>query len=98
MEDHDLLIRIDEKMDSVIQWQEVHMAQCHQDHTRYEKDLSELKEWKWKVAGALCVLVFLLNFIGYQTLIRTTARELVRTVEEFPRGNKGIVTQGRLPE
>ena len=59
--DHYLLIRMDEKMDSVLKWQKEHQEMCHADHTRYEADLGELKAWKYKETGALILLGVLIN-------------------------------------
>ena len=59
--DHDLLVRIDERMDTVLAWQQAHMTKCHQTH---EGRLNKLEEWKYREAGALAVLVFLLQFAG----------------------------------
>ena len=62
--DHDLLIRMDEKMDAVLAWQTEHMAKCHATHEKHEGRLTKLEEWKYREAGALAVLVFLLQFAG----------------------------------
>mgnify|MGYP001599759955 FL=1 len=62
--DHDVLIRLDVKMDSVLHWQEEHMARSHEVHKQQQRDLDNLKEWKYREAGALAVLVFVLQFVG----------------------------------
>ena len=64
MDDHDLLIRIDEKMDACLTWQKEHKEACHTAHMGYEKDLAELKAWKYKEAGGLMVITLLLNVMG----------------------------------
>ena len=62
--DHDLLIRMDEKMDAVLAWQTEHMARCHEVHKENGKQLAKLEEWKYKEAGALAVLVLFLQVAG----------------------------------
>lgn len=59
--DHDLLVRIDERMDTVLDWQQEHMQKCHAVHDKHEGRLEKLEEWKWKEAGALSLLVVLLT-------------------------------------
>ena len=62
--DHDLLIRLDQKMDTGMGWQTEHMARCPQKHETQDRDIQSLKEWKYREAGALAVLVFCLNLVG----------------------------------
>lgn len=64
MSDHDLLLRIDERMTTVLNWQDEHMARCHTKHDEQDKEIQGLKEWKYREAGALAVLVFGLNLMG----------------------------------
>ena len=88
MDDHERLIRIDEKMDTVLLWEREHTEHCHTMHRQYEQDIKELQVWRWKWAGITAAVVFLLNIIGYQAAMRGIARELlgyvVKTVPEFP--------------
>lgn len=51
--DHDILIRLDEKMDTVVEWQR-----------EYAPRIAALEAWRWKWVGAMGVLVLLLTFIG----------------------------------
>lgn len=53
IDDHDLLIRLDEKLDNVL----ARMGPL-------ERRVTVLEEWKWKWAGAMAVGVFLINFLG----------------------------------
>ena len=57
--DHDLLIRIDEKMDAVLAWQTEHLQRCHETHKDHAGRLAKLEEWKWKEAGVVAFLVVL---------------------------------------
>ena len=61
--DHDILIRLDEKMDAVRDWQTEHMTKCHTVHDKHDARLRTLEEWKWKEAGVLGVLVFLWSWL-----------------------------------
>ena len=67
MDDHDLLIRMDEKMDTVLQWQEEHTVV----HTDSENRLRSVEGWKYKEAGALGVLTVLFNVVVDWVLGRT---------------------------
>ena len=58
MNDHDLLVRIDERVEQTRNWQEEHMAKCHSVHDKHDTRLRHLEEWKWKEAGAIGLLVF----------------------------------------
>ena len=62
--DHDLLVRIDERMDTVLAWQQEHMTKCHATHEKHDGRITKLEEWKWKEAGALVVLMVVLQVIG----------------------------------
>ena len=57
--ERDLLIRMDEKMDAVLQWQEKHIVV----HTDSETRLRSVEGWKYKEAGALGVLTVLFNVV-----------------------------------
>ena len=57
--ERDLLIRMDEKMDAVLQWQEEHRT----GHIDQEKRLRGVEAWKYKEAGALGVLTVLFNVV-----------------------------------
>lgn len=61
MTDHDLLMRIDERMGAVLSWQQEHMAKCHKVHDAHNARIGKLEEWTWKAAGALSLLVTLLT-------------------------------------
>mgnify|MGYP001563709417 FL=1 len=63
MDDHELLVRIDERMDTVIKWQTEHMAKCHIVHADHEGRLRGVESWKYKEAGALGVLTVLANWV-----------------------------------
>ena len=62
--DHDLLIRIDEKMDAVQSWQQEHMTKCHTVHDKHDTRITKLEEWKYREAGALALLVFVVQAFG----------------------------------
>ena len=61
--ERDLLIRMDEKMDAVLKWQEQHMARCHVVHAQHETQIQALQEWRWKQMGALSAVVLLINIV-----------------------------------
>lgn len=61
-DDHDLLIRMDEKLDNVLQ----RLAPL-------EQRVTVLEEWKWKWAGAIALAVFVFNLVS-----TVAARALVR--------------------
>ena len=65
MNDHELLIRIDERMEQVLSWQDEHMKRCHTTHERHDREIKELQEWKWKETGALGLLVFLVEYVKH---------------------------------
>ena len=54
MTDHDLLVRLDEKMDTAL-------ARL----SEHEHDIRAIKEWKYREAGGLTVFVFLINLVGH---------------------------------
>lgn len=61
-DDHDLLIRMDEKLDNVLQRLEP-----------LEHRVTILEEWKWKWAGGIAVAILLFNFVS-----TVAARALVK--------------------
>lgn len=63
MSDHDRLIRMDEKMDQVLRWQDDHVKRCHATHQDHEDRLRGLETWKWKETGALAVFVFAADWL-----------------------------------
>ena len=61
-DDHDILIRLDEKMDAVLAWEQEHMAKCHSVHDKHDVRITKLEEWRWKEVGALALLVLCLQY------------------------------------
>ena len=59
--DHDLLLRIDERMAESRRWQEEHMERCHLAHEAHDNKIRSLEEWKWKEAGGVSVVMLLLQ-------------------------------------
>ena len=55
-EDHDLLVRIDERMGTVMAWQAEHMEKCHTVHKDHERRIRGVESWKYKEAGAVSLL------------------------------------------
>ena len=68
-DDHDLLIRIHENVESIKQWVDQH--DC--THKELRGDIDLLKQWKWRWAGAIGILTILLTFVG-----NVAARIIVR--------------------
>ena len=66
--DHDILVRLDQKMDSVMLWQQEHRDACHTVHADHEERLRGLERWKWKEAGVLSIV--LLGFELFAERIR----------------------------
>ena len=61
--DHDLLVRLDEKFDALTTRMEEHCASSQRIHDRQCARLDILEAWKWKWVGAVTVLVVLVNVI-----------------------------------
>ena len=59
LSDHDLLLRLDEKMDALLEWRMEHAKK----HSEYDADIKKLQEWRWREAGALSVLVFVIDWV-----------------------------------
>ena len=55
----ELLIRLDEKVDMLLKWQGDHL----QFHEKSEAEIKKLQEWRWREAGALGVLIFLIDWV-----------------------------------
>lgn len=58
--DHDILIRLDEKVDTMLVWQKTHVG----DHRVQEKRVTQLEQWRWRWGGIAVVLIFLLTLAG----------------------------------
>ena len=61
MDDHDLLIRVDAKMDTLVQRLEEHIIQSGETHSDFRSRVNALEQWKWKWAGAISLGVFLVT-------------------------------------
>ena len=71
--DHDLLIELNVKMDTLHGCFTDHLETSEKIHSRQCERLNILEQWKWKWAGAISLLVLILTFIG-----NVAARALVR--------------------
>lgn len=63
-DDHDLLIRMDEKLTQLSIQFIGHVTQETKERSDLSQRVDRLEEWKWKWAGAMAVSVFLLTLLG----------------------------------
>ena len=71
-DDHDLLIRMDEKLDHLSTQFVVHVTLEGTERAKLDIRVAKLEEWKWRWVGAVAVLVLVLTFVG-----NTAARFIV---------------------
>ena len=62
--DHDILIRMDEKMTGIRDRFIEHVQAEEVRHVRHETRLTALEQWRWKWVGAIAVLMFLFNLFS----------------------------------
>ena len=70
-DDHDLLVQINERLTNLISrfddhltWSEKQLTLNESSHQTISHRLDALEAWKWKWAGSVAVVVFLLTVLG----------------------------------
>lgn len=65
MDDHDLLIRIDERMENIEKKVDEIRTNCTARTTKMTRDIEGLRSWKNKMAGAIALLGAAVGFVFY---------------------------------
>lgn len=64
MDDHDLLVRIDERLGTTVTRFDEHLTQSERVHGKQDARIATLEQWKWRWAGAIGILGFFISLIG----------------------------------